>query len=74
MLLGKAYEFIGRVSKGASDLVVFTIASTSTATEKTLEKSGKIIKKITHMVNGNKTKKNKKTKKSRKKSTTRKSK
>ena len=67
-VIGKSIRTVGRVTKETSDLVVFTITSSSSATEKALKKSGKIIKNVTKMVNGKKkTKKSKKGKKKRSK-------
>lgn len=45
-VVGKSVRTVGRVGKEASDLVVFTIASTSSATEKTIEEAGNIVKKV----------------------------
>lgn len=59
-VVGKGLRSTGRVSREATDLVVFTIASTSTATEKTIEEAGKVVKKVSHSLTGNKNK-NKKT-------------
>ena len=62
-VLGKGVRSIGRVSREASDLVVFTITSTSSATEKTIEEAGKTVKKVAHsLVNHKKTSKRRKRK------------
>ncbi len=71
-VLGKSVGTVGRVGKEASDLLVFTIASTSAATEKTLKEAGKVVSKVAHSLNNNKKhktmrKKSKKGKKSMKK-------
>jgi hypothetical protein len=47
-IVGKSVRTVGRVGKEATDLVVFTIASTSTATEKTIEEAGNIVKKVSY--------------------------
>lgn len=55
---GKSVRSIGRVGKEATDLVVFTIASTSGATEKTIDEAGNVVNKVAHsLVNKNKTNK-----------------
>jgi hypothetical protein len=60
-VLGKSIATVGRVGKDVSDLVVFTIASTSAATEKTIEEAGEVVSKVAHSLNNNKkTKKNRK--------------
>ena len=59
-LVGKGVRSIGRVGREASDLVVFTIASTSSATENTLKEAGRLVKNVSHsLVNNKKTKKHK---------------
>lgn len=66
-VIGKSVRSVGRVGKEASDLVVFTIASTSNLTEKTLEEAGMTVKKMTRsLTNAKKTRKTKKNRKSRK--------
>lgn len=66
-VIGKSVRSVGRVGKEASDLVVFTISSTSALTEKTLEEAGKTVRKVAHsLTNSKKTKKIKKGRKSRK--------
>lgn len=53
-VLGKSVSTVGRVGKEASDLVVFTIASTSSATENTIEEAGKVVSKVAHSLNSSK--------------------
>lgn len=51
-VLGKSVRSIGRVGKDVSDLVVFTIASTSGATQKTIDEAGKAVKKVADTLSG----------------------
>lgn len=53
-VLGKSVSTVGRVGKEASDLVVFTIASTSSATEKTIKEAGHVVSKVAHSLTNNK--------------------
>lgn len=57
-ILGKSLSTVGKIGKESSDLIVFTIYSTSTATEKTIEESGKIVSKVAHSLDKKKTRKN----------------
>lgn len=64
-VVGKGVRSIGRVSKEATDLVVFTIMSASGATENTIKEAGDVVKKVAHSFNN----KNGKSKTMKKKST-----
>jgi len=64
-VVGKSIRSVGRVGKEVSDLAVFTIMSTSSATEKTIEEAGDIVKNVAHSLSN---KKHKKTEKRNKKS------
>lgn len=47
-VVGKSVSSVGKVGKDVTDLVVFTIASTSTATEKTIDEAGKVVKNVAY--------------------------
>lgn len=56
-ITGKAISSVGKVSKVTSDLIVFTISSTSNATQKTIDEAGNTVKKVAyHIINKNKKK------------------
>ena len=52
---GKSLKTVGNIGEQLSNVVVFTIVSTSNLTEKTLKEAGKIVQKVTHLVNNKKT-------------------
>lgn len=59
---GKSIRTVGRIGKETSDLIVFTIVSTKTATNKTIKEAGQVLKKVTKTIT-TKTQKKKRTKK-----------
>ena len=58
-IVGKGIRTVGKVGHGATDLVVFTIASTSTATEETIKEAGNIVKNVTSSLTNTRNKSNK---------------
>lgn len=70
-VVGKGVRSVGRVSREATDLVVFTIASTSAATEDTLKEAGNVVKNVAYSLVNDK-KKSKTSKRSHKKPKSRK--
>lgn len=73
-ITGEGIRGVGKVGKAASDMVVFTIATTGKTTQKVVDEAGKIVHKVTRDIAGKKhrktarksqTKKGKKAKKSK---------
>lgn len=58
---GETLKGVGKIGKRAGDVVVFTIVATSNLTEDTIKRAGKMVQRVTHMVNNRKHGKTKKT-------------
>jgi hypothetical protein len=56
-IAGEGVKTIGKLGSDVSNVVVFTIVSTSELTQKTLKEAGNVIKRVTYLVNNQKTKK-----------------
>jgi hypothetical protein len=53
-VVGKSVSTTGKLGKDVSDLVVFTIASASSATEKTVDEAGKVVKDVAYSLTNSK--------------------
>jgi hypothetical protein len=63
---GKGLKTIGKLGKEASNVVVFTLVSTSDLTEDLLKEAGLTVKKVSELVNDKKKRRKSKTMKKRK--------
>lgn len=62
-IAGEGIKTVGRLGTDVSNVVVFTIVSTKNVSQKVLREAGDVVKRVTHLVNNKKSKKNIKEKK-----------
>lgn len=53
-LVGESIKTVGRIGRKAASVVVFTLVAASDLTEDTVREAGKVVKKVTELVNENK--------------------
>jgi hypothetical protein len=58
-IVGESVKTIGKLGTSLSNVVVFTIVSTSEMTENTIKEAGNVVKRVTYLVNNKKTQRKK---------------